>query len=94
MVGEYRPRQNQCQIALGGRDVVISPIVVSTRKDIFHRNALGRTGDHPNTIKDMADTISASLANIVLPAADGGEIRLGSLWEKDPALIVFLRHYG
>ena len=42
----------------------------------------------------MADTISAKLANIVLPEAGGGEVRLGSLWEKNPAAIVFLRHYG
>ncbi|HEY7392481.1 MAG TPA: hypothetical protein VH640_28430 [Bryobacteraceae bacterium] len=42
----------------------------------------------------MAATFSARLANIVLPDAGGGEIRLGSLWEKSPAVVVFLRHYG
>jgi hypothetical protein len=42
----------------------------------------------------MVDTISARLANIVLPEAAGSEVRLGSLWEQRPALIVFLRHYG
>ncbi len=42
----------------------------------------------------MADTISAKLANIILPEADGAEVLLGSLWEKNPAVIVFLRHYG
>jgi len=42
----------------------------------------------------MADTVSAKLAKIVLPEAGGGEVRLGSLWEKNPAVIVFLRHYG
>ncbi len=42
----------------------------------------------------MADTISAKLANIVLPEAGGGEVRLGLLWERAPAVIVFLRHYG
>ena len=42
----------------------------------------------------MADTISKKLANIVLREAGGGEVRLGSLWEKNPAVIVFLRHYG
>jgi prostamide/prostaglandin F2alpha synthase len=31
---------------------------------------------------------------IVLPDADGKEIRLGTLWEKQPAVVVFLRHYG
>jgi hypothetical protein len=42
----------------------------------------------------MASTISAKLANIVLPEAIGSEVRLGSLWEKNPAVVVFLRHYG
>jgi len=44
--------------------------------------------------RGMAESIGAKLANIVLPEAGGGDIRLGSLWEKDPAVIVFLRHYG
>lgn len=39
-------------------------------------------------------TLAASLAAIVLPDADDNKIRLGSLWERQPAVIVFLRHYG
>lgn len=31
---------------------------------------------------------------IVLPDADGREIRLGSLWAGRPAVVVFLRHFG
>lgn len=42
----------------------------------------------------MAESISARLAAVVLPEADGGEVRLGSLWEQNPAVVVFLRHYG
>ncbi len=42
----------------------------------------------------MAVTIGAKLANIVLAEAGGGEVRLGSLWEQHPAVVVFLRHYG
>ena len=34
------------------------------------------------------------LASIILPDAAGGEVQLGSLWEKNPAVLVFLRHYG
>jgi hypothetical protein len=34
------------------------------------------------------------LAPIVLPDADGAEVRLGSLWDDAPALLVFLRHFG
>lgn len=42
----------------------------------------------------MAESFSAKLANIVLPEAGGGDVRLGSLWERYPAVIVLLRHYG
>ena len=42
----------------------------------------------------MASTLSGALADIYLPDIDGREIRLGSLWEKTPAVVVFLRHYG
>jgi len=42
----------------------------------------------------MPQSFSAKLANIVLPEAGGGNVRLGSLWESAPAVVVFLRHYG
>lgn len=42
----------------------------------------------------MARSLSAALADIVLPDADDRDVRLGTLWEKRPAAIVFLRHYG
>ena len=42
----------------------------------------------------MTHSLSESLAAITLPDADGREVRLGSLWENQPAVIVFLRHYG
>lgn len=46
----------------------------------------------------MTIRVSASLAErlapIVLPEVMGGEVRLGSLWEQGPAVVVFLRHYG
>jgi hypothetical protein len=42
----------------------------------------------------MARSVSESLAGIVLPDADGRKLRLGSLWEQRPAVLVFLRHYG
>jgi len=42
----------------------------------------------------MQPTLSSKLAPIALPDSDGREIRLGSLWESGPAVIVFLRHYG
>ena len=42
----------------------------------------------------MGDSFSQALAPIVLPDPDGREVRLGSLWETQPAVLVFLRHYG
>jgi hypothetical protein len=42
----------------------------------------------------MPHSLSEALAGIVLPDADGQEVRLGSLWEQKPAVVVFLRHYG
>ncbi len=39
-------------------------------------------------------TLSAALANIELPDTEGQFIRLGSLWDTTPAVVVFLRHYG
>src|SRR5262249_23710986 len=45
------------------------------------------------TFYQMAGTLSAALADISVPDPDGREWRLGSLWERQPAVIVFLRHY-
>jgi len=42
----------------------------------------------------MDRTFSEVLAPLVLPSVDGEKIRLGSLWENQPAVLVFLRHYG
>lgn len=42
----------------------------------------------------MEEKLNSRLAMIMLPDCDGREIRLGSLWFKQPAVIVFLRHYG
>jgi prostamide/prostaglandin F2alpha synthase len=40
------------------------------------------------------DSLSSKLAEIALPDVDGREILLGSLWAENPAVVVFLRHYG
>ena len=51
-----------------------------------------------DTIGGMAEdkkaTLSGRLAGITLPDSDGNAVRLGSLWESAPAVVVFLRHYG
>ena len=41
-----------------------------------------------------AAPVSLALAGLTLPEAGGPPIRLGSLWERTPAVVVFLRHYG
>ena len=38
--------------------------------------------------------LSATSYLIALPDSDGKEIRLGSLWAGQAAILVFLRHYG
>lgn len=34
------------------------------------------------------------LADIVLRDSRGEDVRLGDVWSSNPALLVFLRHYG
>lgn len=40
------------------------------------------------------ETLNNRLALISLSDADGREVRMGSLWLRQPAVVVFLRHYG
>lgn len=42
----------------------------------------------------MNESLSAALAGISLPDTEGREVRLGTLWQESPAVLVFLRHYG
>jgi hypothetical protein len=42
----------------------------------------------------VAESLAARLAHVTLPDADGNGVRLGSLWETGPGVLVFLRHYG
>jgi hypothetical protein len=37
---------------------------------------------------------AAAVENIELLDVDGEPVRLGSLWEDGPAVLVWLRHYG
>jgi hypothetical protein len=41
-----------------------------------------------------APKTAGKLAPVTLPDDRGDEVRLGSLWEDGPAVIVWLRHYG
>ena len=42
----------------------------------------------------MEGSLNSRLSMITLPDVDGKEIRFGSLWVRQPAVVVFLRHYG
>jgi len=44
--------------------------------------------------RPVAPARADELADVVLEDADGREVRLGSLWEERPVVLVFLRHYG
>lgn len=46
------------------------------------------------TMDAMDTTLNSRLSMISLPDVDGKEIRFGSLWMRQPAVVVFLRHYG
>jgi hypothetical protein len=37
---------------------------------------------------------AAELGAVTVRDLEGKEIRLGDLWEDQPAVLVFLRHYG
>lgn len=37
---------------------------------------------------------SAALEDVVVRDRRGEDLRLGALWSRQPALLVFLRHYG
>jgi len=35
-----------------------------------------------------------ALEDITLPGADGHDVRLGELWQEQPVVLAWLRHYG
>ncbi len=56
--------------------------------------SLDSTRDAVQDWHTVQDSLSLRLAEISLPDSDGREMLLGSLWAKQPAVLVFLRHYG
>jgi hypothetical protein len=42
----------------------------------------------------MDNSLSARLAPLSLPDTEGHTIHLGGIWHEQPAVVVFLRHYG
>lgn len=39
-------------------------------------------------------TIAQEISDLVLQDPDGKDVRLGSLWEQRPVVLVFIRHFG
>jgi hypothetical protein len=37
---------------------------------------------------------ASALSQLVVKDLDGNDVRLGSLWQEGPAVLVWLRHYG
>ena len=47
------------------------------------------------TLLLVARTASAkALADVIVRDLRGNDVRVGDLWSREPALLVFLRHYG
>ncbi|GAC1678071.1 MAG: hypothetical protein PVS2B2_14930 [Candidatus Acidiferrum sp.] len=42
----------------------------------------------------MDQSLSSRLAEIILPDVEGHDLRLGTLWSRQPVVVGFLRHYG
>ncbi len=63
------------------------------------REPTGRRGRRRGRMGRMAQTtphpdLASALADITLPAAAGGDVRLGDLWSDRTAILVHLRHFG
>jgi hypothetical protein len=37
---------------------------------------------------------ASELADLTVQDVDGNDVRLGDLWREQPAVLVWLRHYG
>jgi hypothetical protein len=44
--------------------------------------------------RPVAPERADELEDVVLQDSEGEDVRLGSLWDTRPAVLVFLRHYG
>ena len=73
-----------------GMDVCL---VQDTRRRAVAQTALDTLG-WALTMIAMEGTLNSRLAGIELPDTDGRQLLLGSLWRNQPAVMVFLRHYG
>jgi hypothetical protein len=51
-------------------------------------------GISPKRQQTSAPARADALADVVLEDSSGAEVRLGDLWADQPAVLVFLRHYG
>jgi hypothetical protein len=51
-------------------------------------------GTSKNRQRTRAPGDAAELAEVRIRDLRGSEVRLGDLWTENPAVVVFLRHYG
>ena len=43
---------------------------------------------------DELPDVAHTLAPVFASTADGEPLRLGTLWEDQPAILIFIRHFG
>jgi hypothetical protein len=39
-------------------------------------------------------TDASSIANLTVLGADGGSVQVGTFWADQPAVLIWIRHYG
>jgi hypothetical protein len=40
------------------------------------------------------ENVASRLEDLEVTTSEGGAVRLGTLWAKKPAVLVFVRHFG
>lgn len=45
-------------------------------------------------MRHMADTVAARLARLTVLDGEGRTVPLGGFWDKRPAVLAFVRHFG
>jgi hypothetical protein len=55
---------------------------------------VGRAVEEAGKMRRMADTVAARLARLTVLDGDGRAVTLGGFWDKRPAVLAFVRHFG
>ncbi len=55
---------------------------------------MGRDIDYHWPLMDFAYNVEHTLSSVQALDPDGNQVRLGTLWEDQPAVLVFIREFG